>query len=363
MGTDGGEILTIGSVDFGEEGQFEIFQRMGNFVESMALKSVVELGIADALNSNASGQNRPMTLSEIAARIALPSLDIARLSRLMRFLSCKKIFSATIDSDSGEILYGLTNSSKWLLTKSEESLVPYVLFATHPHVLASWSRMSACIAEGGTCGFSRATGSTLYDFQSENSEYQKVFGDAMACISKLVMKAVLNCYKDGFKNVGSIVDVGGGSGAAVAEIVKAHPHIKGVNYDLPYVVSNAPEHHNVTHLGGDMFATIPHADAIFLKYVLHNWSDEECVQILKNCKNALPERNGKVIIVDVVLNPQSDSLSDDEALRLDLGMLVMTPSGKERTEDEWKMLLKEAGFQQYKIIKIPSLPSIIEAYY
>ncbi|XWS36911.1 hypothetical protein CRYUN_Cryun20dG0125800 [Craigia yunnanensis] len=305
-----------------------------------------------------------MTLSQIAARIPFLTLDIDRLSRVMRFLSCKKVFEATIDKESGEIMYGLTNSSKWLLTKSETevSLVPMVLLATNPCALASWNCLSTSIAEGGACGFSRANGSTLYDFQSKNYEYKKVFGEAMACNSRVVMKVVLKYYKDGFKNVGSMVDVGGGSGAAVAEIVKAYPHIKGFNFDLPYVVASAPEYPNVTHVGGDMFATIPYSEAVFLKWILHNWSDEKCLQILKNCRKALPERNGKVIIVDAVLHPQADSLFDVEALRYDLKMSVMTPSGKERTEDEWKKLLKEGGFSQYKIIKIPSFLSIIEAY-
>ncbi|XVE66029.1 hypothetical protein DITRI_Ditri08aG0048700 [Diplodiscus trichospermus] len=351
------------------QGQTKIFEYLDNFVESMALRCVVELGVPDALNSHPNGPSQPMTLSEIAARIPFPTLDIHRLSRVMRFLSYKKVFDVTIDKESGDVMYGITNSSKWLLTKSEseleESLVPVVLLATHPCALASWNCLSASIAEGGRCAFSRANGSTLYDFQSKNYEYKKVFSEAMACNSKVVMKEVLKYYKDGFINVGSIVDVGGGSGAAVAEIVKAHPHIKGFNFDLPYVVASAPEYPNVTHVGGDMFAAVPHADAIFLKWILQNWSDEKCVQILKNCRKALQERNGKVIIVDAVVGPrpQGDSLFDVEVLRYDLKMLVMTPSGKERSEDEWKKVLKEGGVSQYKIIKIPFFVSIIEAYF
>ncbi|XVF20706.1 hypothetical protein REPUB_Repub12eG0025600 [Reevesia pubescens] len=347
------------------QGQAEILQYLDNFVESMALRSVVELGVADALNSHPHGHNHPMTLSEIAARLALPSVDTDRLSRVMRFLSCKKVFSTTMDKESGEILYGLTNSSKWLLTKSESevSLAPLVLLSTHPYAMAAWNCLSTSLAEGGEGGFSRANGSTTYEFQSKDYEFKRVFSEAMSSTSRIVMKAVLECYKDGFKNiVGSMVDVGGGSGGAVAEIVKAYPYIKGFNFDLPYVVAGAPEHPNVTHVGGDMFAAIPHADAIFLKWVLHNWSDEKCLEILKNCKKALSERNGKLIIVDAVLNPKSDSLFDVEAIRYDLKMLVMSPSGKERTEDEWKKLLKEGGFSRYKIIKIPSFQSIIEAY-
>ncbi|KAL4312163.1 hypothetical protein GQ457_01G052160 [Hibiscus cannabinus] len=346
---------TNGSVHHG--GQAEILQILDSFTESMSLKCVVELGVADALNSH----NYPMTLSQIAARLPFPNLDTDRLSRVMSFLSCRKVFDATVDKESGEAVYGLTDSSRWLLTDNEsESLVPAVLLATHPCAMAAWNCMSTSIAEGGACGFSRANGSTLYDFQSKNYEYKKVFREAMACNTRVVMKAVLECYKDGFNDVGTIVDVGGGSGDAVAEIVKAHPHIKGFNFDLPNVVASAPEYPNVSHVGGDMFDVIPvNADAIFLKWILHNWSDEKCVEILKNCRKAL---QGKLIIVEAVIRGKSESLFDVEAQRYDLKMMVISPSGKERSEDEWKKLLKLGGFPRFTIIKIPSFLSIIEAF-
>ncbi|GMJ01252.1 hypothetical protein like AT1G51990 [Hibiscus trionum] len=333
----------ICSVDNGAEatvqGQGEILRILDNIAESMALRCVVELGIADALNSHPHGHNYPipMSLSQIAARIPFPNLDMDRLSRVMTFLSCRKVFDATVDKESGETMYGLTHTSKWLLTNNKlESLEPAVLLATHPCSMATWNCLSTSIAEGGACGFSRANGSTIYDFQSKNHEYKRVFGEAMACNSRVVMKAVLEYYKDGFNDVGTIVDVGGGLGAAVAEIVEAYPHIRGFNFDLPNVVADAPKYPNVTHVGGDMFATVPiNGDAIFLKWILHNWSDEKCVEILKNCR---------------------------KALRYDLRMLVLSPSGKERTEDEWKKLLERGGFSCYTIIEIPSFLSIIESF-
>ncbi|KAE8666950.1 tir-nbs-lrr resistance protein [Hibiscus syriacus] len=359
---------TNGRVDHGEgatpRGQAEILHIMDSFIESMALKCVVELGIPDTLNPHPGGGSYPMTLSQLAARLPFPDLDMDRLSRVMGFLSCRKVFSATVDKESGEMMYGLTDSSKWLLTDNKsESLVPTLLLAMHPCAMAAWNCMSTSIAEGGVCGFSRANGSNLYEFQSRNHEYKRVFDEAMACNTRVVMKSVLKHYKDGFNNVGTLVDVGGGSGAAVAEIVEAHPHIKGLNFDLPNVVASAPKYPNVTHVGGNMFDTIPiDTDAIFLKWILHNWSDEKCVEILKNCWKALQEKKGKLIIVEAVLRRESKSLSDVEAHRYDLKMLVISPSGKERSEDEWRKLLKLGGFSHYNIINIPSFLSIIEAF-
>ncbi|GFY88179.1 O-methyltransferase family protein [Actinidia rufa] len=106
-------------------------------------------------------------------------------------------------------------------------------------------------------------------------------------------------YKDGFDSVESVVDVGGGSGSTMIEIVKAHPHIKGTNFDLPHVVATAPAYPGVTHVGGDMLESIPHADVIPMQRIMHNWSDEDCIKILKNCRKAIPEKTGKVVILDV----------------------------------------------------------------
>ena len=90
-------------------------------------------------------------------------------------------------------------------------------------------------------------------------------------------------------------------------------------------------------------------------------SDEDCVNVLKNCWKAVPKASGKVIIVDVVFDPRGDSLFDDAAVSLDLVMGNNT-TGRERSESEWKKVLKEGGFSRYKFIKIAAFESIIEAY-
>ena len=95
---------------------------------------------------------------------------------------------------------------------------------------------------------------------------------------------------------------------------------------------------------------------------MHDWSDEDCVKILKNCKKAMPERCGKIIIVDAVLEAEGDDLFDDTRLVLDLVMFANSPGGKERTKIEWDKILKQGGFSCYNFIKIPALLSIIEAY-
>lgn len=81
------------------------------------------------------------------------------------------------------------------------------------------------------------------------------------------MRAVVSHYKDGSDDVETVVDVGGGTGGNLAEIVKAYPHIKGINFDLPHVVAAAPAYNGVSHVGGNFFEAIPNADSIFMKVI------------------------------------------------------------------------------------------------
>ncbi|EXB55624.1 (RS)-norcoclaurine 6-O-methyltransferase [Morus notabilis] len=244
---------------------------------------------------------------------------------------------------------------------------------THPWLMAPWHCFSRCVKEGGSA-FQKAHGREIWDFASENPEFNKLFNDGMECTARIILKAILSEYRDGFSSLGSLIDVGGGTGRALSEIVKSHPHINGINFDLPHVVAKAPVYPGVSHVGGDMFESIPNADAVFMKaslatdlnqlstWIMHDWGDEDCVKILKNCRKAIPEKSGKVIIVDLVLNPEGNTLFDDMSLIWDLVMVAYASGGKERTENQWKKILIEGGFPRYKIIKIPSLTSIIEAY-
>lgn len=227
--------------------------------------------------------------------------------------------------------------------------------------------MSPCYCFGdcvrtGSVAFEMAHGRKIWDLASENPELNRLFNEGMACTSKIFVRALMEEYKDGFESIRSLVDVGGGIGAALAMIIKSYPHIQGINFDLPHVIATAPANEGITHIGGDMFETIPHADAVFMKWIMHDWSNEDCIKILKNCRKAIPEKNGKVIIADVVLKPEGNGMFNEIGRALDVIMMACTSSGKEREELEWKKILEEGGFPRYNIIKTSSMLSISEAY-
>ncbi|XP_060675810.1 xanthohumol 4-O-methyltransferase-like [Ziziphus jujuba] len=152
--------------------------------------------------------------------------------------------------------------------------------------------------------------------------------------------AHIDAYKeDGLHGIGTLVDVGGRTGRDLYEIVKAYPHIKGINFDLPRVIATAPTYEGVTNVAG----------------YAGDWPDDIVVKILKNCRKAIPEKKGKVIIMDVVA--KKSNLLEESHLRSDISMLVFT-AGREKTEMEWKKVINEAGFPRYKVITTPAMLSI-----
>ncbi|KAM6583758.1 hypothetical protein CsatB_010760 [Cannabis sativa] len=159
----------------------------------------------------------------------------------------------------------------------------------------------------------------------------------------LVLKKILEVYK-GFENLGKVVDVGGGLGGTLNQITSKYPHLKGINFDLPHVVEHAPSYPGVEHVGGDMFESVPSGDAIFMKWILHDWSDEHCLKLLKNCYKAIPD-NGNVIVMEAILPTVPETKSADRCTsQMDVLMMTQNPGGKERSKKEFLALATGAGF-------------------
>ncbi|PON90955.1 O-methyltransferase COMT-type [Trema orientale] len=262
--------------------QAQIWKYLFGFADSMALKCAVELRIPDILHSHP----EPITLAQIAAAIPdAPSPDLSYLFRIMRLLVRRKIFTFQQAPDGSEegCLYGPTSLSRWLLREPPTppsdprrghhlTLAPMVLQENHPWFLDSWHLLSRTVREGGDCPFEKAYGE-MFAFAGKNPEFNRLLNEGMACTARITITTILSHYGDGLFRGGdddgslvrSIVDVGGGTGSVVSEIVKAYPHIRGINFDRPHVVKTAPEYPGVTHVGGDMFQEVPPADAVFTK--------------------------------------------------------------------------------------------------
>jgi len=158
--------------------------------------------------------------------------------------------------------------------------------------------------------------------------------------------------------------VGGATGNLLAAILTQHAGPRGVLFDRPHVVRDAPTllktkgvSDRVTIEAGDFFKTVPAgADAYVLSHVIHDWSEEQCLTILSHCRKAMkPE--GRLLIVEMVL-PAGDK--PHVGKMFDMVMLVV-PGGQERTEAEYSSLLSKAGFRLARVVPTDSAVSVVEA--
>ncbi|XP_020237164.1 isoflavone 4'-O-methyltransferase [Cajanus cajan] len=348
------------------DAQIHLYKHVYNFVSSMALKSAMELGIADAIHSH----GKAMTLSELSSALKLHPSKLGVLHRFMRLLTHNGFFTKTSTQKEGaeeEIAYALTPPSMLLVRSKPTCLAPIVKGALHASSLDMWHSSKKWLTEDSKelTLYESATGESFWDFLNKTTESDTLtmFQDAMAADSAMFDLALQEC-KHVFQGLSSLVDVGGGTGGVARLIHQAFPHLKCTVLDQPQVVANLPSSENLNFVGGDMFKSIPSADAVLLKWVLHDWNDELSLKILKNCKEAIrgKGKEGKVIIIDIVIDETGDDSKLTE-LKLDYDLVMLTMfNGKEREKKEWEKLIYHAGFSSYKITPICGFKSLIELY-
>ncbi|KAK1556547.1 hypothetical protein Q3G72_007215 [Acer saccharum] len=367
-----------------EQGARELFQAQShlykhilNYISSMSLKCAVELGIPDILHSHGVVHDQPITLPELVSALEIQPTKAGNIYRLMRLLVHLGFFcvakKSTHDDDQQEEedeAYSLTPSSMLLLKDNPNCLSPFVLMNLNPIAsLTPWNSLAAWFREDGhghiTTPFESTHGLNIWDYGEQNPEFNTLFSQAMASDSQMANLVVKDC-KPIFGGLNSLVDVGGGTGSFSRILSEEFPNVKCTVFDLPHVVANSPDHtNNLNFIGGDMFQYIPPADAFLFKLVFHDYGDEDCVKILKKCREAISSKSdnqgeGKVIIIDIVINEKEDEHELTEAkLFFDMLMMVVV-TGRERNEKEWQKIFLEAGFSHYKITPLFGLRSLIE---
>ncbi|KAF4357603.1 hypothetical protein F8388_007139, partial [Cannabis sativa] len=347
------ELIWIPKEDEEERARVDIYKYIFGFVEMAVVKCAIELGIADAIESHGS----PMSLLELSSALGCAA---PALLRIMRFLTNRKLFkeiriNENVQDSEQPSLYAQTALSRLILRSGEKSMATFVLMESSPPMLAPWHGLSARVKtevddSSAPSPFEVANGKDVWSYAAANPGHSQLINEAMACNARVTVAAILDGCLDVFDGIGTIVDVGGGNGTALRMLVRACPWIRGINFDLPHVVSVALKSEGVEHVGGDMFKFVPKADAAFLMSVLHDWEDDECIQILKKCREAIPGDKGKVIMVECVIEENNNNVEEkheelelkDVGLFLDMVMIAHTNKGKERTLEEWAYVLAQA---------------------
>ncbi|KAL0399775.1 UNVERIFIED_CONTAM: Trans-resveratrol di-O-methyltransferase [Sesamum radiatum] len=343
------------------DAQSHVWNNLFNFINSMSLKCVIQLGIPDIILKH----GKPMTLSELTHSLHLNEAKSLSLERLMRVMIHSKFFiNVKISEVKATEGYWLTPASHLLLRDEPLSVRPFALAMLDPILTDPWHHVSEWFrTDGDPTPFLTTHGRTFWEYAEQDPRLNCFFNEAMACDAKLVATVITKDCRNVFEGLKSMVDVGGGTGTVAKAIADAFPGLKCVVLDLPHVVSGCEGTENLTFVAGDMFEYIPPADAVFMKWILHDWPDEKCLKILKKCKQAISDkdREGKVIIVDMVVDFQKEYKAIETQLCFDMLMMNLA-SGRERTEKDWAEMFCAAGFTSYKITPVLGLRSLIQLF-
>jgi hypothetical protein len=218
----------------------------------------------------------------------------------------------------------------------------------------------------GKSGFEKQFGMPIFDWLAKNPEDASMFSETMVGFHGAETPAVAAAYD--FSGMKTIVDVVGATGNLLSAILRKYPGPRGILYDLPHVVRDAPALIKSSGLSdrikiesGSFFDSVPAGgDAYLLSHIIHDWSEEQCLTILGNCRRAMSaggERGSRLLIIEMVLPPGN---TPHPGKLLDLMMLV-GPGGRERTEQEYAALLAKAGLRLTRVVPTESSASVVEA--
>jgi len=319
------------------------------YLASRGLHVATELGIADLLKDG------PKNIAELAHTTGAHQQS---LYRLLRMLAGHGVFA---EEPPGH--FRLTPAAAVLQVGAPGSVHDAVQMISDMAGDGSWwtavGRLRHSVMTGEP-GFDSVHGMGFFDYLTQHPEAGVWFDRGLANFATPENTAIVNCYD--FEQFHRVVDVGGGQGGFLAEVLKAFPTVRGVLYDRPQVIQE-PAYLSAAGLlnrceivGGDFFQSAPSGGNVYvLKRILHDWGDERSVQILRNCREAMEDR-ARLLVVDAVVPPGNDP---HPSKIMDMLMMVLL-EGQERTEEEFRALYRQAGFTLTRVIPTPSVLSIVE---
>ncbi|KAG7590473.1 Winged helix DNA-binding domain superfamily [Arabidopsis suecica] len=245
----------------------------------MVLKAAFELGVIDTITD--AGNDTWLSPYEIARSLPTkptnPEAPVL-LDRMLRLLVSHSILKCRMietgeNGRTGKIerVYAAEPVCKYFLRDNDGSgsLVSLFMLLHTEVFFKTWTNLKDVILEGRDA-FNSAHGMKIFEYIYSHEQFAELFNRAMSEPSTMIMKKVLELYR-GFEDVNTLVDVGGGNGTVLGLVTSKYPHIKGVNFDLAQVLTQAPFYPGVEHVPGDMFIQVPKGDAVFMKVSLYKY--------------------------------------------------------------------------------------------
>ena len=313
---------------------------------SQAIYAAAKFKLADHL------QDGPKSVEQLAQAT---QTNPDALYRLMRALASKEIFAETESRQ-----FSLTPLAELLRSDIPGSKRALALMSGDEQFRA-WAEIDYSIQTGKTA-FDKVYGQPIFDYLGKHPDKAQIFDAAMVGIHGRESDAIVNAYD--FSEIGVLADIGGGNGSQIITLLQRYTELRGIVFDLPHVIGRAENFVTTAGLGdrcefisGSFFESVPSgADLYMMRHIIHDWDDDKSLTILRNCRQAMSP-DGKLLIVESVIPPGNQPF---RGKLLDLVMLLI-PGGKERTEQEYRALLDEAGFELTQVVPTNAEIAVLEA--
>ena len=318
----------------------------GHWISRMVYVAA-KLGLADHLAGG------PKTADELAGPTGTHAPSLYRLMRTLAHLGL-------LSEDAGQ-RFALTPLGEALKKNAPGSAYATVLTLASDWCANGFGELLYSV-QTGKSGVEKYLGMPVFDWFGQNPEMASLFSETMVGFHGAEPAAVAAAYD--FSKMKTIVDVGGATGNLLTTVLGRAPGARGTLYDLPHVVRDAPTliqsrglAERVTIEPGSFFERVPAGgDAYLLSHIIHDWSEAQCLTILGHCRRAM-NPGGRLLLIEMVLPPGN---APHPGKILDMMMLV-GPGGRERTEQEYRTLLEQAGFRLTRVVPTESAVSVIEA--
>lgn len=307
----------------------QVLRLLGGKILAQAVSTAAELRIPDVLADG------PMTAENLAEHLRC---DSSMLDRLLTVLYAEGVFDR---DDSG--CYSLTPVGRELI---QDRLGPLATFLGSADQWAVWGALCQAI-QSGKSAFELTHGVDMYQWLDTHPHEACDYDRGIDVFTAEQAEVVASEYD--FSGLTHIVDVGGGRGTMLLEILTRWPQLQGTLFDVERVVRAAEPRFAAAGLtarcrfvAGSFFDGVPQGgDAYLIKHILHNWDDVQAHRILVECRQAMPD-GGRLLIVEGILPPGRQNTT---SRMMDLEMMALFARGRERTKLEFRRLLASAGFR------------------
>ena len=313
--------------------EFATLSRMAfGYATSQILYAAVATGVPDALADG------PRPARELARRLECDADGMARLLRALVVLGVVK--------EAGPGLLALADLGRPLCAGHPRSIRSSVLLLGDPVPWQAWGAL-AHSARTGETAFDHSHGQPLFGYLAGDPGLSAVFNAAMQDGTDQVAAEVPKRHD--FARARTVVDIGGGNGALLAGVLSAAPQAHGILFDTAAGAAGAAGALLEAGLAGrctietgDFFRSVPAGDVLLVKGILHDWDDERCLRLLRNCRRSIAP-DGQLLVLEPVVPNRLDTAEAAAAVMSDIAMLVYT-GGRERNAGEFRALLAAGGF-------------------